>query len=442
MVLISEPPPRGHHMRHPALCYRGPFGFRALVLCLFCLLGPARNLAKDYLSINSQPSGATVELDGIVVGKTPYSIEIPGGYLRGSRSVFGKLLRHQLHLKLTLDGYLSKELDLASGPIPWIALNGTNHGDFWILKSATFNVTLEKAATSFTGNIQAALSNSTTVTMGPALPTEDIVKNANAAVLSLSGSQGTGSGFLVSDSGVAVTNAHVAKGQDTLTATTGNGQTFQSKVVYVDPALDIALLKLEGTGFPQLRLAPTQTVQSGSSVVAIGSPSKGFQNSVTKGIVSGIGQMKSEPGLWIQTDTAINPGNSGGPLLNGAGDVVGITTQKQFLSGDGRPLQGIGFALSSSDLLTVLQKFFPNVTQVQIGQEQHKGKGHVSVAADVEGADIYIDGKFVGNAPATFTLSSGPHKIEVKDQNGGSWLRDLEVLEDSDVKLSAKLIKK
>jgi len=134
-------------------------------------------LAKDYLSINSQPSGATVELDAIVVGKTPYSVEIPGGYLHGSKSVFGKLLRHQLHLKLTLDGYLSKEMDLANGPTPWIALNGTNHGDFWILKSATFNVTLEKAATSFSGNVQAALSNSVTVTMGPALSTEDIATN-------------------------------------------------------------------------------------------------------------------------------------------------------------------------------------------------------------------------------------------------------------------------
>jgi S1-C subfamily serine protease len=347
-----------------------------------------------------------------------------------------------VHLKLTLDGYLSKEMDLATGPTPWIALNGTYHGDFWILKSATFNVTLEKAATSFTGNVQAALSSSATVTMGPALSTEDIVKNANGAVLFLSGSQGTGSGFLVSDTGVAVTNAHVARGQDTLTATAGNGQSFQCKVVYVDPSLDIALLKLEGSGFPQLRLAPTQTVQSGSSVIAIGTPSKGFQNSVTKGIVSGLGPMKSEPGLWIQTDTAINPGNSGGPLLNGAGDVVGITTQKQFLSGDGRPLQGIGFALSSSDLLSVLRKFFPNVTQVQVSQEQRKGKGHVSVSADTEGADIFIDGKFVGNAPATFTLSSGPHKIEVKDQSGGSWQRDLEVLEDSDVKLAAKLVKK
>ena len=278
--------------------------------------------------------------------------------------------------------------------------------------------------------------------MGPALSTEDVVRRANPAVLFLSGSDGTGSGFLISETGVAVTNAHVARGQDSLSAVTANGQTFQAKVVYVDPSLDIALLKLEGGGFPQLRLAPTQTVQPGSSVVAMGTPSKGFQNSVSKGIVSGIGSMKSEPGLWIQTDTAINPGNSGGPLLNSAGDVVGITTQKQFFSGDGRPLQGIGFALSSSDLLTIVQRFFPNVTQIQGSQEQHAGKGRVSVVADVEGADVYIDGKLVGETPATFTLTGGLHKVEVKDQNGQSWQRDLEVMDDSDVKLSAKLAKK
>src|SRR6266404_1989100 len=417
------------------------FQFRIIAICVLCLAASTQASAKDYLTINSQPQGATVEIDGVVVGKTPYTVEVPGGYLRGAKSVFGKLLRHQMHLKVTLDGYLSKEIDLANGPTPWIALNGTYHGDFWILKSAAFDLALQKAATSFTGSVQTTLSNSAVLTMGPALPTEDIVRNSNGAVLSLTGSQGSGSGFIVSDTGVAVTNAHVARGQDTLTATSGNGQSFQSKVVYVDSTLDIALIKLEGSGFPQLKLAPTQTVESGSSVVAIGTPSKGLQNSVTKGIVSGLGPMKGEPGVWIQTDTAINPGNSGGPLLNSAGDVVGITTQKQFLSTDGRPLQGIGFALSSSDLLTVLQKFFPDVKLTATNQEQQqkKGKGHVSITADVEGADVYIDGKFIGNAPATLTLPSGPHSIEVKDPNGAKWQRELEVLEDSDVKVAAKL---
>jgi S1-C subfamily serine protease len=152
--------------------------------------------------------------------------------------------------------------------------------------------------------------------------------------------------------------------------------------------------------------------------------------------------MKSEPGLWIQTDAAINPGNSGGPMLNSTGDVVGITTQKQFVSGDGRPLQGIGFALSSSDLLTIVQRFFPNTTQTQGNQDQHSGKGRLSIVADVEGADVYIDGKLVGETPATFNLASGVHKIEVKDQTGQSWQCDLEILDDSDVKLTAKLVKK
>lgn len=430
-------------MKRPVSSCNRPvlFTLVAFYFVLYLAL-PWQCSAKDHLTITSQPPGATVELDGVVVGKTPYSVEIPGGYLHGSKTIYGKLLRQQLHLRLSLEGYLSKELDLANGPTAWVALNGTNHGNYWILKTDTFNFTLEKAATSFTGTVQATLSNSTVVTMGPPLSTEDVVRRADPAVLYLSGSDGTGSGFLISDTGVAVTNAHVARNQESLTAVTANGQTFMAKVVYVDSTLDIALLKLEGGGFPQLRIATTQTIQSGSTVIAIGTPNKGFQNSVSKGIVSGIGSFKSEPGLWIQTDAAINPGNSGGPLLNSTGDVVGITTQKRFLSADGRPLQGIGFALSSSDLLTVVQRFFPNVTQIQGNEERHSGKGHLSIVADIEGADVYIDGKLVGETPATFTLVPGQHKVEVRDQNGQTWQRDLELLDDSDVKLTAKLIKK
>jgi S1-C subfamily serine protease len=277
--------------------------------------------------------------------------------------------------------------------------------------------------------------------MGPVLSTEEIVSKASPAVLLLSGSEGTGSGFLISATGVAVTNAHVAEGQSSLTAKAGNGQTFQADVVYIDPQLDIALLKLEGSGFPQLTLATTQSVQAGSTAIAIGSPSQGFQNTVTKGIVSGVGPMNSEPGVWIQTDAAINPGNSGGPLLNQAGDVIGITTQKPFVSTDGRPLEGIGFALSSSDLLSVLQKFFPNISQPQSSAGNQEGTGRVSVTSDVEGADIYIDGKFVGSSPAIFNLSAGPHTVEVKDQDGHTWRRDMDVLQDSDVKLAATLLK-
>jgi S1-C subfamily serine protease len=398
--------------------------------------------AKTYLTITSEPSGATVEINGKVVGKTPYRVEIPAGYLQGAKTVFGKLLRQPTHLRLTLDGYLPKETELTNGPLQWIAYNGTNHGDYWLLKSETFNFTLDKAATTFTGTVQVALSNSAPAVMRSALPVEDIVRNSSPAVLFLQSSEGTGSGFLISETGIAVTNAHVARAQTELIATAGNGQSFQAKVIYIDPALDIALIKLEGAGFPHLRLADVGSVQSGSSVIAIGTPSKGFQNSVTKGVVGGIGPLTKEPGTWVQTDAAINPGNSGGPLLNSSGEVVGITTQRPFLSSDGRPLQGIGFALSSSDLLTVLQRFYPNVSAVAPSQVEHRGKGKVSISADVEGADIYIDGKFVGNAPGTFSLTSGPHAIEVKAQSRTDWKRELEVMEDSEVRLSAVLEKK
>lgn len=414
-----------------------------VLLCiLFFFISARPCFGKDHLTISSQPPGAIVEIDGVVVGKTPYTTEIPSGYLRGTKAVFGKLLRHQMHVKLSLNGFFSTEADLATGPTPWVGLIGTYRGDYWTLKSDTFNFALEEAATSFSGTVQAIISRASLVSLGAALSTEEIVKRASPAVLYLSGPEETGSGFLITDTGVAVTSAHVTGDQDSITAIGGTGQRFQCKVVYVDPVLDIALLKLEGEGFPNLRLAAIQTVQPGSTVVAIGTPSNGFQNSVSRGVISGIGVMKNEPGLWIQTDTALNPGNSGGPLLNQFGDVVGINTKRDFFSSDGRALQGIGFALSSSDLIAVVHMFFPKIMQIEETQEPLSGKGRVLIVSDSEGADIYIDGKLVGETPATFSLSSGQHKIEVKDQTGRVWQRDLEILNDSDVKLTVRLSKR
>lgn len=424
-----------------ASCLTFPDLWLSLAAVLFLVSTCA---AKDYLTIASDPPGANVEIDGAVVGKTPYKVEVPGAYYHGSRSVFGlkHLLGQQMHVRILLNGYLPKDQDLARGPYKWIAVNGTYHGDYFILKAADFNFTLEKAATTFTGNVQATLSDSRATTMRPSLPTEEIFRRASPAVLLLSGSEGTGSGFLITETGVAVTNAHVAKGQSGLTATTGNAQSFNAKVEYVDSSLDIALIRLEGNNFPHLSLADLSTIQTGSSVVAIGSPSQGFQNTLTKGIVSAIGPMPGEQGTWIQTDAAINPGNSGGPLLNGSGEVVGINTQKPFLSGDGRPLQGIGFALSTSDLLGILRRFYPNVfsaAPTSDAESKNEGKGRVAITSDVDGAEIFIDGDFVGNVPSTVTLQAGSHKIEVRDSSGKTWSRDVHVMADSEVTLKAPL---
>ena len=400
--------------------------------------------AKAYLTITSDPPGATVEIDGTVVGKTPYRVQVPEAYFKGTHNVFGlkRCLGQQTHARISLDGYLPKEADLARGPYKWIAYNGTYHGDFWILKASLFNFTLETAATTFTGSVQATSVGSGPITMRPQLPTEEIFRRANPAVLLLSSSEGSGSGFLLTETLVAATNGHVAKDQSSLTATTGNGQTFNAKVEYIDPTLDIALIKLEGTNFPTLPIADLSTIQPGSTVVAIGNPSHGFQNTLTRGVVSAVGPMPNEPGTWIQTDASINPGNSGGPLLNAAGEVVGINTQKPFLSGDGRPLQGIGFALSASDLLAVLRRFYPDlslVPQARPVTETNQGKGKVTVSADVEGAEIYVDGDFVGNVPSTFTLSAGNHKVELRTPKGAAWQRNVHILDGSEVNLRATL---
>ncbi|HEY1272532.1 MAG TPA: trypsin-like peptidase domain-containing protein [Terriglobales bacterium] len=415
---------------------------RTLALVLLPLWLAPLCMGKDYLVINSTPSGATVEIDGLVVGKTPYRAEIPGGYLRGARSVFGKLLRQQMHARLTLEGYLPKDADLARGPMPWVAFNGTYHGDYWLLKASTFDFSLEQAATVFTGSIQANLGSSPSTLRGPTLSSEQIVQMANASVLVLRGSEGMGSGFLVSDTGVAVTNAHVAKGQSNITAMTGNGQSFNARVEYIDPTLDLALLKLDGTGFPHLTVAELSTIGPGSTVLAIGTPSHGLPNTVTRGIVGGIGSMPSQAGTWIQTDAAINPGNSGGPLLNESGEVVGINTQKAFTSGDGRPLQGIGFALSANDLLEVLRKVYPNVSAITPAAQRDRtlGKGKITITADSGDAEVFLDGKFIGNTPSTLILTTGLHNVEVKNSSGATWKRDFEVLPDSDVSLKAVLM--
>src|SRR5439155_22859915 len=108
--------------------------------------------------------------------------------------------------------------------------------------------------------------------------------------------------------------------------------------------------------FPCLTLTDASAVHQGENVLAIGNPGDAMLFSVTKGIVSAVGKFPSAgPGTWIQTDTPINPGNSGGPLINSRGEVIGVNTQKLVKKG----VTGISFALSATDLLEVLHRFYP-----------------------------------------------------------------------------------
>jgi S1-C subfamily serine protease len=403
--------------------------FRTRVFVILLLLGTA---CADSLKITSTPSGATVEIDGVKAGITPLEITVPGGYFHGTKTAFGKRLGHQSHIRVSLAGYVSKELDMANGPYRWVALNGNYYGDYWILKTNEFHFDLTSAPTTFTGQVQIA-STATLVSTRPDLTPEKVVDLANPAVLRLERPDGFGTGFFITDTGVIATNAHVARGVSSLRAISGNGQAFDVSVVHVDETLDFALLKAEVGTTPYLALADPRLVRSGQTVLAVGNPGGGLQNTVTKGIVSAVGSAEGlGPGTWVQTDAAINPGNSGGPLLNTWGEVIGVNTQKSTRT------QGIGFALSSGDLINVLQRYYPDARKTAL-VAMAEGTGKIHISSSPASADVYVDGKFIGNAPSVLSLSSGSHRIVVKLEGYKDWDRTLEVMKDSDLSLSATL---
>lgn len=139
----------------------------------------------------------------------------------------------------------------------------------------------------------------------------------------------SGSGFIISDDGYVVTNHHVIEGADGITITLNDQREFEATVIGSDAASDLALLKIEASRLPVVKLGSSAKLKVGEWVLAIGSPF-GLQYSVAAGIVSYMGRSLPNGGnyvSYIQTDVAINPGHSGGPLLNLDGEVIGINSQ-------------------------------------------------------------------------------------------------------------------
>jgi S1-C subfamily serine protease len=160
---------------------------------------------------------------------------------------------------------------------------------------------------------------------------------------------GGGSGFFVSAGGLIVTNKHVVDQSGVeYTVFTNDGKKHTAKVVARDPALDIALIKIDGSGFPELSLGDSDALQVGQSVIAIGNALGEYRNTVSVGVISGLARSITAGDNFghsevldqvIQTDAAINPGNSGGPLLDISGNVIGVNVAVAEGS------QSIGFAL-------------------------------------------------------------------------------------------------
>ncbi len=164
--------------------------------------------------------------------------------------------------------------------------------------------------------------------------------------------RGVGSGFILSSDGFVMTNAHVVEGADEVVVTLPDKREFKARIIGADKRTDVAVVKIEGAGFPAVRIGDNNRLKVGEWVMAIGSPF-GLENSVTAGIVSAKGRDTGDYLPFIQTDVAINPGNSGGPLINMRGEVVGINSQIYSRSGG---FMGISFAIPIDEAMRVSEQ--------------------------------------------------------------------------------------
>ncbi|RCJ30968.1 serine protease [Nostoc minutum NIES-26] len=169
--------------------------------------------------------------------------------------------------------------------------------------------------------------------------------------------RGTGSGFILSENGELLTNAHVVADTDTVQVTLKDGRTFEGKVVGVDAITDVAVVKIPENKLPTVKLGNSQNLIPGQWAIAIGNP-LGLDNTVTIGIISATDRTSAQVGVpdkrvsFIQTDAAINPGNSGGPLLNAQGEVIGVNTAIRA------DAQGLGFAIPIETAARIAKELF------------------------------------------------------------------------------------
>ncbi len=161
--------------------------------------------------------------------------------------------------------------------------------------------------------------------------------------------RGLGSGFIISPDGYVMTNHHVVDGADEIIVTLPDRREFRAKLIGSDQRTDVALVKIDATNLPTVKIGDSAKLKVGEWVIAIGSPF-GFDSTVTAGIVSAKARETGELLPFIQTDVAVNPGNSGGPLINMRGEVVGINSQIFTTSGS---YAGISFAIPIDEAMRV-----------------------------------------------------------------------------------------
>jgi S1-C subfamily serine protease len=205
-------------------------------------------------------------------------------------------------------------------------------------------------------------------------PLADLVTRLNPAVVTVINQQlfegfsnsgadllpvGSGTGFVISDDGYIVTNNHVVEGSSALEVIFHDGTSVAAQLIGTDPFTDLAVVRIDGGVPGTVPLGSTAGLRPGDAVVAIGSALGSYTNTVTTGVVSGLGRrLEVDAGVssenLIQHDAPINPGNSGGPLFNLAGEVIGVNTYAIHQAADGRYADGLGFAITSETVQQIV----------------------------------------------------------------------------------------
>jgi len=215
---------------------------------------------------------------------------------------------------------------------------------------------------------------------------------------------GFGSGFIVDAKGVIMTNNHVVDGADEVEVTLTDGRKFTSTDIKTDPKSDLAIVRVKADSpLPTIKLGDSSQMEIGDRVLAIGAPFR-MAGSVTHGIISAKGRDLGDRGRpyddFLQTDAAINPGNSGGPLVNLAGEVIGINTA--IKSGTGG-FQGIGLAITSNQAKNVVQQLATNgvVKRAYLGVEMASNVSPaVAERLGMKNGHGVVIAKVVENSPA------------------------------------------
>lgn len=244
--------------------------------------------------------------------------------------------------------------------------------------------------------------------------------------------RGTGSGFIWDARGHIVTNYHVIEDGDAFMVTCPNQKNFKAKLIGKEPAKDIAVLKVErGHGdFNPVKVGSSKDLRVGQKVIAIGNPF-GFDHTVTTGIVSALGRnIQGVGGVTIrnmvQTDASINPGNSGGPLLNSAGELIGMNTMIYSRTGT---YAGIGFAVP----VDTIKKIVPQL--IKFGKVIRPGIG-VSFLADEYARRWEIEGAVIVEVPrGSEAFRAGMRGIG-RDRSGRLYLRDI-LVGINDIKITS-----